>query len=147
MIHPALPSDEAAIRACAEQAYAPYIPLIGRPPAPMLADYAAQIAAGQVYVARGAGDELLGFVVLWAEADHVLLENVAVTPAARGQGIGKALIGFCEGEARRLRLPCVRLYTHALMSANLALYPRLGYAETGRRREHGFDRVFFEKAV
>jgi hypothetical protein len=37
------------------------------------------------------------------------------------------------------------LYTNAAMSENLALYPRLGYREVDRRRDAGFDRVFFAK--
>jgi hypothetical protein len=51
MIRPAPPADEPAIRACAEAAFAPYIPAIGRPPAPMTADYGAAIAAGEAHVA------------------------------------------------------------------------------------------------
>jgi hypothetical protein len=33
------------------------------------------------------------------------------------------------------------------MVENLALYPRLGYREDGRRVEDGFDRVFFSKRL
>jgi hypothetical protein len=45
MIRQAEASDEPKIRDCAEQAYARYVPLIGRTPAPMIADFAAQIAS------------------------------------------------------------------------------------------------------
>jgi hypothetical protein len=41
----------------------------------------------------------------------------------------------------------VRLYTNAAMEENLVLYPRLGYREVGRRRDGGFDRVFFTKSM
>ena len=146
-IRPAVASDEAAIRACAEQAYRQYVELIGRKPAPMLADYGAQIAAGQVYVATDEQGELQGFIVFYAEGRHMLLENVAVTAAGQGKGIGKALVRFCEEATLRLKLGSVRLYTNAKMSANLAIYPRLGYVEIARRLEDGFDRVYFEKTL
>lgn len=145
MIRQATAADEAKIKDCAEQAYARYIPLIGRKPAPMLADFRAQIAAGHIHVAVDDGGVFQGFVVFYPEERHMLLENVAVLPDAAGQGIGKALIRFCEDEARRRGLSAVRLYTNEKMIDNLSIYPRLGYAEVARRSEHGFDRVFFEK--
>jgi hypothetical protein len=33
------------------------------------------------------------------------------------------------------------------MVENQALYERIGYVETHRAHEHGFDRVFYEKAL
>lgn len=147
MIRPATPADEAAIRACAEAAYQRYVAAIGRRPAPMDADYAAHIAAGEVHVAADDEGRVLGFIVFFPEEGTMQLENVAVAPAAAGQGIGKALIAFCETEARRKGLSRVCLYTNEKMTGNLTLYPRLGYHETERRTEHGFNRVFFEKRV
>lgn len=147
IIRLAVAGDEAAIRGCAEEAYAGYIAAIGHRPAPMDADYAAQIAEGHVYVALDGEGLLAGFITFFPQGDAMLLENVAVRKAAAGQGIGKALIGFCEETARRLGLGSVRLYTNAKMAENLAIYPRLGYAEAGRRTEDGFDRVFFEKRL
>jgi len=147
MIRPANPSDEPAIRQCAEQAYAPYVAVIGRKPAPMLADYAAQIAAGIVHVAVEDHSAVLGFVVCYAEQRHMLLENVAVLPSAAGQGVGKSLIDFCENAARQRGLESVQLYTNERMTDNLSIYPRLGYVEVGRRIEQGFKRVYFEKRL
>jgi len=146
MIRRAIPGDEAAIRACAVAAYAPYVPRIGREPAPMQANFAAQIAAGQVHVATGAGG-VVGYVVFYPDGDCVLLESVAVLPSAAGQGIGKALIGCCEAAARAQGARAVCLYTNEKMTENLSIYPRLGYVETGRRVEDGFARVYFEKPL
>ena len=147
MIRQAVTEDEAAIRACAESAYARYVAAIGRKPAPMVADFAAQIAAGQVHVATDEGDGMQGFVVFFPKQDHMFLENVAVQPTAAGRGIGKSLIRFCEEEARRLGLGAVHLYTNEKMTENLSIYPHLGYTEVGRRTEEGFNRVFFEKRL
>ncbi len=146
-IRPAVPSDEPAIRACAEEAYTPYIAAIGRKPAPMVADFKAQIAADQVHVAVDQNDNILGFIVFFPKTDHMFLENAAVFSSTAGQGVGKALIAHCEAETRKLGLRCVKLYTNEKMTRNLTFYPRLGYAETGRRQQDGFNRVFFEKRL
>jgi GNAT superfamily N-acetyltransferase len=86
-------------------------------------------------------------IVLLAEADHLLLDNVAVDPAAQGQGVGRALIGFAAAEARRRGYREMRLYTHQMMTENIALYARTGWVETGRGEQGGFARVFFRKEV
>ncbi|MGX5221001.1 GNAT family N-acetyltransferase [Pseudomonas segetis] len=147
MIRLAVASDLPSIQDCAEQAYARYVPVIGRKPAPMLADYAAQIAAGVVYVATDASDNLLGFIVFYASAGRLLLENVAVLPSAAGRGVGKLLIGFCEQAGRKLAIGSVQLYTNELMGDNLSIYPRLGYVQVGHRTEDGYKRVYFEKRL
>lgn len=122
-----------------------YVTLIGRKPAPMVADFAQQIASDQVHVAVDGNDELQGFIVFFPKDDHMFLENVAVRPEVAGRVVGKSLIQFCEAEAQRLGLGAVHLYTNEKMTENLSIYPRLGYQEVARRSEDGFDRVFFEK--
>ncbi|MBW6426080.1 GNAT family N-acetyltransferase [Rhizobium sp. XQZ8] len=147
MIRKAVAADEAAIRACAEQAYARYVAVIGRKPAPMVADYGAQIAAGLVHVVVSEGEGLQGFIVFFLKNTAMLLENVAVRPEAAGKGMGRSLTAYCEAEAQRLGLTAVRLYTNEKMVENLSIYSRLGYVETGRRIKDGFNRVFFEKRL
>jgi ribosomal protein S18 acetylase RimI-like enzyme len=142
----ATPADAEPVVALMGEAYAPFAAAIGRRPAPMDDDYAARIAAGAVHVAM-IGGRLVGAAVLLTEGDALWLETVAVAPAWQGRGIGRRLIDFAETEAARRGLPRVRLYTNAAMTANRALYPRLGYRETGRAMQAGFDRVFFEKSV
>jgi len=141
------PTDEATVQACAEDAYEKYIVSIGKKPAPMVANFASQIAAGHVHVAVGAGLDIVGFVIFWSEDECVLLENVAVKPEMTGRGIGRSLIDFCEREAKRLGATSVKLYTNEKMAENLSIYPRLGYREIERRTESGFNRVFFEKPI
>ncbi|UFH50234.1 GNAT family N-acetyltransferase [Pseudomonas sp. KNUC1026] len=145
MIRQAVASDEPDVRDCAERAYARYVPRIGRKPAPMIADFATQIAAGIVYVAADEHANFQGFIVFHAKEGHCLLENVAVLPSAAGRGVGKALIRFCEGTARQWGMSAVQLYTNKKMTDNLSIYPRLGYLKIGERSEEGFDRVYFEK--
>lgn len=147
VINAALPEDLPAIRACAEAAYALYVPRIGRKPAPMTADFDGHFARGELYVSRDGSGACQGYVVFYPRGDHIHVENVAVDPASQGQGIGRALLHLAEATGRQQGLIAVELYTNAKMAENLALYPRLGYEEIERRTEDGFDRVFFRKVL
>jgi ribosomal protein S18 acetylase RimI-like enzyme len=89
--------------------------------------------------------EPVGLIVAVVADDRLLIDNVAVEPAHQGQGVGRALLAHAEQIAARRGLSELRLYTNAAMLENLALYPRLGYREVERRRDEGFDRVFFTK--
>lgn len=146
-IRPALRADEPVLRACARAAYARYAPRIGRDPAPLSADYAAQIAAGWVHLADTPEGTAQGFIVFYPQDRAMLLENVAVFPQFAGCGVGKALIDHCETSARAAGFACVRLYTNEKMVENLSLYPALGYHETARKTEDGFARIYFEKPL
>ncbi len=143
-IRPARAGEADGLKAVAEAAYAPYIERIGRRPAPMDADFTAHILRGEAFAADLANG-LCGYIILFPRGDHLFVENVAVHPDAQGGGIGAALLEFAEAEARRRARSALELYTNAKMTENLSLYPRLGYRETGRRREAGFDRVYFRK--
>lgn len=109
-------------------------------------DYASRVRDGQVDVVAPDG-KIIGLIVLVAFEEHLLVENVAVDPRLHGRGVGRALLAHAEAVAITLGLTELRLYTNALMSENLRLYPRLGYRETGRRTEGGFERVFFSKPI
>lgn len=143
-IRPADAADLPAIERIVRDAYTKYIARIGKPPGPMQDDYAALVRSHSVWVA---GDPIGGAIVLLPEDDHLLLDNVAVDPAAQGRGIGRALIEFAEAEARRRGFAELRLYTHQTMTENIALYSRTGWQETGRGEQDGFARVFFRKPV
>lgn len=143
-VRPADAADLPAVQRIVQAAYTKYIARIGKPPGPMLDDYAALIRSHAVWVK---GDPIRGAIVLLPEDDHLLLDNVAVDPAAQGQGVGRTLITFAEAEARRRGYREMRLYTHQLMTENIALYSRTGWQETGRGEQNGFARVFFRKPV
>jgi ribosomal protein S18 acetylase RimI-like enzyme len=146
MIRAARREDADWARALVRRAYALYVPRMGQEPAPMLADYAALIDAGELQVLEEAG-EPVALIVLRRDEDAIFVENIAVDPLAQRNGHGRTLLGFAEDEARRLGLVAIRLYTNAAMTENLAYYPRLGFRETDRREEDGYNRVFFEKRV
>jgi len=139
-------ADVVKLTAVAAEAYQPYVPRIGREPAPMTADYGQAVCTGLTWVAEEDG-EIVGLLVLVVHPDHLLLENVAVRPAAQRRGVGARLLALAENEARARGLDEIRLYTNEAMTENLAYYPRHGYTETHRAEQDGFRRVFFTKRL
>jgi len=145
-IEAATVADAPAIRALIRSAYALYVPRIGREPAPMQADMHALIARGGVYALR-VGGKLSGSVRLTAKGNALELNNLVVDPAVQGHGFGRLLMSFAEEAARKRGFGALTLYTNEKMVENIALYPRLGFKETERRKENGFDRVYFRKQI
>lgn len=149
-IRPAVAEDRMAIERIAESAYARYVSKMNRKPAPMTEDYAKRIADNQVQVLvgdDGNGECVRGFLVLEPRTEHMLLDNVAVDPRHQGFGYGKALIRFAEEAALAAGYDELVLYTNEVMEENLRLYSRLGFVETHRAYDHGFNRVFMAKRL
>ncbi|MHB8648369.1 MAG: GNAT family N-acetyltransferase [Thermomicrobiales bacterium] len=138
--------DRDAILACVQAAYAIYVPQMGKQPAPMLADYSTLIADGVVHVIADQSG-VHGVVVCFPKDDCFFLENIAVHPADQGKGFGRDLMAFVERQAQAAGYDEIRLYTNERMTENLAYYPKLGYEEIDRRREGGYDRVYFRKRL
>ena len=107
-------------------------------------DYAQVIANQRVTVAESHGS-IVGVIVLNVDEEGFLIDNVAVDPSHRAQGLGKALLEFAEAEARRAGFDSIYLYTHEKMSENLALYLRIGYVEYDRRSKGEFSLVYMRK--
>jgi ribosomal protein S18 acetylase RimI-like enzyme len=139
-------ADAAAVAEIVDAAYRPYIPRIGKPPGPMLDNYQKRISNGQAWVLESA-DEIVGILVLEETPDGFLLDNIVVSPDRQGSGYGRILLNFAEAEAVRRGWSEIRLYTHALMTENIVLYRRIGYVETKRVTEKGFDRVYMTKPL
>ena len=112
----------------------------------MTADYAELLGTSRVWVIEHA-DGLRGLLVTQAETDHLLIDVVAVAPAAQGSGLGAALLERAERDAREGGLAELRLCTNEAMTENLEFYPRRGFHETGRAVQDGFRRVFFAMAL
>jgi ribosomal protein S18 acetylase RimI-like enzyme len=145
-VRPAKLEEAAAVGDLVRASYSKYVERIGREPAPMLEDYAALIRAGEVWV-LAEGGEVLGVLVMRPAEDHLFVDNVAVAPRHQGRGLGRELVAFAEAKATRDGLPEVRLYTNEKMHENLAVYARLGFEETGRRLDGGYQRVFMRKRL
>jgi ribosomal protein S18 acetylase RimI-like enzyme len=146
MIRAATAADVEPVRTVVDAAYGHYIARIGKPPGPMLDDYARRVADRQIWVLEDDG-RIVGILVLEQGPFGLLLDNIAVLPDCQAKGFGRALIEFAEAEARRRGFGEIRLYTHALMSENIALYHRIGFVETDRRSEKGYERVYMTKRL
>ena len=145
-IRAATAADVSAIADIVEQAYRHYIARIGKLPGPMLDDYATRVRDGVVWVLEEVA-VIAGIIVLLPAPDYLLLDNVAVSPARQGEGLGRQLLAFAEAEALRRGYSEIRLYTHQTMVENQRLYASIGYEETGRGTEAGYDRVFMRKQL
>ena len=129
-----------------DRAYRHYISRVGKPPGPMLDDYVARVSEGTVWVLEE-GAVIAGIIVLLPASDYLLLDNIAVSPARQGLGLGRRLLAFAEAEAMRRGYREIRLYTHQTMVENQRLYASIGYEETGRGAEAGYERVFMRKQL
>ena len=129
-------------------AYSKYIERIGKPPAPMIADYDEVIRTHEVFILQDEGFEIVGSIVLSVnhETNVVVIDNLVVHPSAQGRGFGRVLLACAEDVARAERCVALMLYTNVKMYENLGMYVKMGFLETERRTEDGFERVYFRKS-
>jgi ribosomal-protein-alanine acetyltransferase len=88
------------------------------------------------FVVAAERGRVLGYAVAWFVLDEGELANVAVAPAARGRGIGAALLDEVLAEARRRGAAALFLEVRASNASARALYLRRGFAEVARRRRY-----------
>lgn len=122
----ARPEDAAAIRELTRVAYAKWVPVIGREPIPMLADYDLAVREHLIDLLL-VDDEYVALVEMIENVDHLLIENLAVAPAFQGRGYGRLLAAHAEELAASLGYREMRLYTNKAFSENIRLYAGLGY--------------------
>lgn len=129
-------------------AYTKYITRIGKPPAPMTANYTTLLTTHDVFVLRPSEHDLLvGSIVLRAEGSKMHVNNLVVDPDAQGRGYGRILLNCAEDWARMKGCEEMALFTNVKMFENFGLYAKMGYEEVERRTENGFERVYFRKRL
>jgi GNAT superfamily N-acetyltransferase len=124
-------ADVSAIRTLTRLAYAKWLPLIGREPLPMTADYERAVVAPMIDLHEVNGGLQALFETIPAE-DHLLIETLAVHPDHQGNGLGQMLLGHANDLARDLGCREIRLYTNAAFAANIAFYANRGFSEYAR---------------
>lgn len=125
------PADAAAVRSLTRLAYAKWVPLIGREPLPMTADYERAVVAHRIDLLETDGT-LLGLIETIAADDHLLIENLAIDPDQQGKGLGEHLLNHARILAQDLGYKEIRLYTNAAFTANIAFYAKRGFSEYAR---------------
>jgi ribosomal protein S18 acetylase RimI-like enzyme len=143
-VRQATAADLEPIHAVIQAAYAKYLSRMPKPPAPVLRDYRGPVEAGAVWVT---GTPITGLISLTPVKDSLLIENIAVHPAAQGTGLGRRLMQFAEQQAADRDITRLTLYTHEMMTESQAIYAHLGYREVERRTENGYRRIYMEKVL
>jgi ribosomal-protein-alanine N-acetyltransferase len=130
----ALPSDAEAIlvieQACVQAPH--WSPTAWRE---ALADDAAAAPKRAAFVADD-GKGIAGFAVVSCAGGVAELENIAVRPEARCQGIGRMLCREAIAWSRSRAAQVLELEVRASSAGALALYRSLGFVEQGRRRSY-----------
>jgi ribosomal protein S18 acetylase RimI-like enzyme len=139
-------SDADRVRTLTRSSYAKWIPVIGREPLPMVADYERAVR-DHIVDLMFVGTELAGLVETVNEGDHLLIENVAIAPAFQRKGYGSLLVAHAEQVARSLQLPELRLYTNAQFAGNVDFYRRHGFAVDREEPFKGGITVYMSKRV
>jgi GNAT superfamily N-acetyltransferase len=124
-------TDAPAVRDLTRSAYAKWIPLIGREPLPMKADYDRAVVEHLIDLVEENG-QLLALIEMIPSDDHLLIENLAVHPEHQGKGLGDSLLQHAEEVALSLGFTEIQLYTNAAFVANIAFYSKRGYQEFDR---------------
>jgi ribosomal protein S18 acetylase RimI-like enzyme len=119
-------NDAAVVRQLTRDVYAKWIPVIGREPMPMQADYEKAVAEHWVDLVE-CGDALIALIEMIPRSDHLYVENIAVSEAQQGQGLARQLLDHAADLARASRLPEIRLLTNKAFASNVSLYEHLGF--------------------
>jgi ribosomal-protein-alanine N-acetyltransferase len=93
----------------------------------------------RLFVARAPSGDVLGYVLFWHVVDEIHLLNVAVTPASRRQGIGRALVEHVIGYARSNEAARVLLEVRVSNLAAIRLYEAFGFESFNVRRQYYSD--------
>lgn len=125
-IRQATPQDAAAIASLTRAAYTKWIAVIGREPKPMEANYDEAVLKHRFDLLYVDG-RLAALIETVKEPDHLLIENVAVSPDFQGRGLGGRLLKHAEDLACELGHGELRLYTNKKFATNVELYLHVGY--------------------
>ncbi len=88
-----------------------------------------------ILLAEGKDGALLGYAVLSTVLDEGSLDNIAVAPEARRNGIADALLSALTAFGRE-HLTCLMLEVRASNAPAIALYEKHGFAAVGRRKNY-----------
>lgn len=102
-------------------------------------------------VAEGPAGEILGYAVGWNVAGDSHLLNIAVRPADRGRGVGRALVRECIRRGARAGSTRIHLEVRAGNAEAQRLYRNCGFLFDGIRRNYytdtGEDAVLLSRSI
>ncbi|MBI4264310.1 MAG: ribosomal protein S18-alanine N-acetyltransferase [Acidobacteria bacterium] len=89
-----------------------------------------------IYVVRTEECRVAGFCAFWLVFDEIHINNVAIRPGYRAQGIGTGLLHHVLAAARQLGARRATLEVRASNEGARRLYERLGFYVAGTRRNY-----------
>ena len=109
-------------------------------------------ARNAILLTAYSGTHLLGSCLVLTRVDSpaARLYSIAISKAARGQGLGSKLLRKAESLARKNGSRSIRLEVAAGNSAAIGLYQKLGYVVFGRKAgyyDNGQDAIRMQKAL
>lgn len=102
--------------------------------APWSADMLREELGKGIFLVAEQDGAAVGYVGCQTVLDEGYITNVAVSPACRRQGIGRALVGALASHARSQGLTFVTLEARASNAPAIALYESAGFRQVGVRR-------------
>jgi ribosomal-protein-alanine N-acetyltransferase len=89
-----------------------------------------------IFVVRSESCRVAGFCAFWLVFDEIHINNLAMRPQFRAQGLGTALLHHVLAEARLLGARRATLEVRASNEGARRLYERLGFYVAGTRRHY-----------
>ena len=88
-------------------------------------------------------DQILGTVALMPTGITGILEltKMAVSPSARGMGIGQELMAYCIAFAKAQHLNKLLLYSHRKLENAIYIYKKWGFIETPLEENSAYERA------
>ena len=96
---------------------------------PDAAQHRLAIEQAYVWLAENSDGQLTGFVRAVDIDQHMHIEELSVSQAFQGQGIGRALVAAVIEQARAMQLNSVTLTTFRDLPWNAPFYQRMGFVE------------------
>lgn len=87
-------------------------------------------------VARTEDGAVMGYLVCTVILDEGNVDNIAVAPEVRRQGVARSLLEVFHGFARETGLRWLTLEVRPSNEGAVSLYREMGYAEAGRRKNY-----------
>ena len=87
-------------------------------------------------VVQKPADKVVGYVIYWHIREDVQVNNLAVHPDLRGQGIGEALMRHVIEKVRKNGATFMTLEVRLSNAAAVRLYQKLGFEILGTRKNY-----------